>query len=224
PVYEKLKDQLDGANRAHWLAEEMEVLESAETYALDPEQAWRRLKLRNINQKALGVAIAVAAWREREAQERDIPRGRVLKDEGIYEVAQQRPTSKDDLARLRGGPKGLAGSRAGERLLEAVRQGVDVPRGDLPRIERSVRQAQPPQGVMELLRVLLKAQCDAHGVAAKLIATTADLERLALDDEADIPALHGWRRDVFGETALRLKRGEIALKVVKGAVEAFETG
>jgi len=198
------------------------VLESAETYALHPDQAWRRLKLKNMNPKALGVAVAVAAWREREAQERDIPRGRILKDEGLYEVAQQRPRTDEELARLRGGPRGLAGSKAGARLLAAVEEGLALPKSDLPSLSRGPRRSPPPAGVIELLRVLLKARSDAEHVASKLIATAADLEQLAMDDDADIPALHGWRRDVFGEMALRLKRGEIALKVGNGDVQVIE--
>ncbi|MEM9750783.1 MAG: ribonuclease D [Pseudomonadota bacterium] len=218
-IYERLAKDLEDAGRAGWLTEEMAVLEARETYVTEPEDAWKRLKLRNIKPKSLGTAIAVAAWREREAQTRDIPRGRVLKDDGIYELAQQAPRSHEDLSRLRGAPRGLANSKPGERLIAAIAEGLATPRENLPKIERGGRTAAPPQGVVELLKVLLKAECERHNVATKMVASAADIEALALSDTADIPALAGWRREIFGEAALRLKRGELSLRIKNGEIE-----
>jgi len=154
----------------------------------------------------------VAAWRERTAQQRDQPRGRILKDEAIDEVAAQAPTDADAMNRLRSVPKGFAGSKFGPELIEAIRTALKDPEGYAPKIERDTTPVSPAAGaVVELLKVLLKARSEEAGVASKLIATVADLERIANDDRAITPALHGWRREAFGEDALRLKRGELAL-------------
>jgi ribonuclease D len=187
-------------------------------YDVDPENAWKRLKPRKFAAKYLSVLRAVAAWRERTAQTRDQPRGRILKDDAIDEIATQVPTDLDGLNRLRSVPKGFGGSRFGAELMEAIKQGLADPEGYAPKIERSGGPAPVPASgaIVELLKVLLKARAEDAGVAAKLIATVSDLERIAADDHADTPALHGWRREAFGEDALKLKHGELAL-VLDGA-------
>ncbi|MEM8987948.1 MAG: ribonuclease D [Pseudomonadota bacterium] len=218
-VYEKLRAEIDQKGRAGWLEEEMAVLTAAETYAANPEDAWKRLKLRHIKPRQLGVLMKVAEWREREAQTRNIPRGRVVKDDGLMEIVQHPPKTTGDLSRLRGAAKGLANAKGGERLIAAVAEGLAMDRDDLPDLERPKQSRPAPPAVVEMLKVLLKTQCERHNVAPKLIASVADLERIAADQEPDVPALKGWRREVFGEAALKLKAGEIALKVKKGRVE-----
>jgi ribonuclease D len=217
-LYPTLRTQLEKAGRLAWVTEEMAQLVDPANYDVEPENAWRRLRPRKYTAKYLSVLRAVAAWRERTAQMRDQPRGRILKDDAIDEIATQAPTDVEGLNRLRSVPKGFGGSRFGGELIEAVKQGLADPEGYAPKIERAggVQPAPGAGAIVELLKVLLKARAEDAGVAAKLIATVADLERIASDDHADTPALHGWRREAFGEDALRLKRGELAL-VLDGA-------
>lgn len=216
-LYPKLRERLEREGRLAWVTDEMAGLIDPANYDVDPENAWRRLRPRRHTAKYLAVYKAVAAWRERTAQLRDQPRGRILKDEAIDEVATQAPTDADALDRLRSVPKGFSGSRFGPDLLASVREALKDPEGYAPVIDRAKPQASPAAGaVVELLKVLLKARAEEAGVASKLIATVADLEQIANDDEAATPALKGWRREAFGEDALKLKRGELAL-VLDGA-------
>ena len=215
-LYPKLQERLEKTGRLSWVNEEMAALTYKSAYDLDPEKAWRRLKPRKFNAKYLAAFKATAAWRERTAQTRDQPRGRILKDEAIDEVATQAPIDADGLNRLRSVPKGFSGSKFGPDLLEARRVARQDPEAYAPKIERGAAPAQAQGAVVELLKVLLKARSEDAGVASKLIATVADLERVAVDDQADVAALTGWRRKLFGEDALKLKRGELAL-VLEGA-------
>ena len=194
---------------------------SPETYRMEPEHAWQRLKTRVRKPKELAVLIEVAAWREREAQDRDIPRGRVLKDDVIGEIAMQAPTTIERLGSLRSLPKGFERSKWGEAIIEAVKAGLARDVKALPRIERP-RGAVNGQATVELLKVLWRMTAERHGVAAKVIATIDDLDRIAADDAADVPALHGWRRELFGEKALALKHGRLALAVDRNRVVAVE--
>jgi ribonuclease D len=222
-LYPKLRDRLEAEGRLAWVAAEMQALGDPANYDVTPENAWKRLKPRKHAPKYLAVFKSVAAWRERTAQSRDQPRGRILKDEAIDEVATQAPTDAEALNRLRSVPKGFAGSRFGPDLLEAVKSALDAPESYAPVIEKPKPNGGPPNGaVVELLKVLLKARSEDAGVASKLIATMADLEKIASDDEADTPALQGWRLEAFGEDALKLKRGEIALVFDGGRVRAVE--
>lgn len=217
-LYPTLRARLEKAGRIAWVTEEMAQLVDPANYDVDPENAWRRLKPRKYAAKYLAVLRSVAAWRERTAQTRDQPRGRILKDEAIDEIATQIPTDVEGLNRLRSVPKGFGGSRFGPELIEAVKAGLAAPESYAPKIERNGGgQPVPASGaIVELLKVLLKARAEDAGVASKLIATVSDLERIAADDHADTPALHGWRREAFGEDALKLKHGELAL-VLDGA-------
>ncbi|HLK23785.1 MAG TPA: HRDC domain-containing protein, partial [Caulobacteraceae bacterium] len=216
-LYPTLRARLEAEGRLAWVAEEMEALTDPATYDPDPENAWRRLKPRRFTPKYLAVMRGVAAWRERTAQTRDQPRGRILKDDAIDEIATQAPTDADALARLRSLPKGFASSRFGAEIVEAVRTALEDADAYAPAIERKVTPHNPASGaIVELLKVLLKARAEDAGVASKLIATVADLEQIAADDAADVAALHGWRREAFGADALKLKRGELAL-VLDGA-------
>jgi ribonuclease D len=216
-LYPRLRQRLEEEGRLAWVTDEMAALIDPANYDVDPENAWRRLRPRRHTTKYLAVYKAVAAWRERTAQTRDQPRGRILKDEAIDEVATQAPLDAEGLDRLRSVPKGFSGSRFGPDLLAAVREALRDPDSYAPVVERPKASASPAAGaVVELLKVLLKARAEEAGVASKLIATVADLEQIANDDEASNPALHGWRREAFGEDALKLKRGELAL-VLDGA-------
>jgi len=221
-AYPLLRNRLEEQSRIHWVEAEMEALHNDELYYIRPETAWKRLKLRGVKPKEIGVVIKLAEWREREAQARDIPRSRILKDDAIFELARLQPKTKADLSRARSIPAGFERSSAGNAILAAIAAGADIPKGDLPNVARPERQ-KPPADVVELLKVLLKRQCERFHVAPKLIASSADLEEIARADDADVPALKGWRKEVFGDAAVKLKRGELALKLKDGAVEIVET-
>jgi len=220
-VYLKLAADLQKRDRNSWVQAEMDILTSPDTYRADPERAWERLKSRVRKPKELAVLIEVAAWREREAQARDVPRGRVLKDDVIGDIAVQAPTTTERLGHLRSLPKGFERSRWGEQILEAVKRGVERDPKTLPRLER-FRPAVNGAATVELLKVLLRMTAEQHGVAAKVIATVDELDRIAADDEADVPAMKGWRRELFGEKALALKHGRLALAVDRGKVVTLE--
>jgi ribonuclease D len=222
-VFLSLSADLQRRGRSEWVGEEMEVLTSPDTYRADPETAWERLKTRVRKPKELSVLMEVAAWREREAQSRDVPRGRVLKDEAIGDIAMHAPTTMERLATLRSLPRGFERSKWGAEIIEAVKRGLARDPSELPRLDKP-RQGINGSATVELLKVLLRMASEQHGVAAKVIATVEDLERIALDDRADVPALHGWRREMFGEQAIALKRGRLALAVDKGRVVAVERG
>jgi len=220
-VYLKLAEDLERRGRTEWVEAEMAVLTSPETYRMDPSRAWERLKTRVRKPKDLAVLIEVAAWRESEAQSRDVPRSRVLKDEALGDIAVQHPTTIERLGQLRSLPKGFERSRWGVEIVEAVKRGLDRDAKSLPRLERS-RSAPNGAATVELLKVLLRMTAERHGVAAKVIATVDELDRIAADDEADVPALKGWRRELFGDKALALKHGKLALAVERGRVVTVE--
>jgi ribonuclease D len=220
-VYTALVADLGRRGRTDWMIDEMEVLTSPDTYRADPERAWMRLKTRARKPKELGILIEVAAWREREAQTRDVPRSRVLKDETIGDIAVQAPTTPERLATLRSLPKGFERSKWGEGILEAVKRGLGRDPKTLPHIERP-KPAVNGAATVELLKVLLRMTSERHGVAAKVIATVDDLDRIAADDEADVPVLKGWRRELFGERALDLKHGKLALAIERSRVVAVD--
>jgi ribonuclease D len=216
-VYIKLAADLEKRGRTSWVEAEMGILTSPETYRADPANAWERLKARVRKPKELAVLMEIAAWREREAQTRDVPRSRVLKDDVLGDIATQAPTTIEKLGHLRSLPKGFERSRWGEAIVEAVQRGVDRDPKTLPRFER-FRPAQNGAATVELLKVLLRMTAESHGVAAKVIATVDELDRIAADDDADVPAMKGWRRELFGEKAIALKHGKLALAVDKGRV------
>jgi ribonuclease D len=222
-VYIKLAADLAKRNRASWVESEMGILTSPETYRMDPDKAWERLKTRVRKPKELAVLMEVAAWREREAQTRDVPRSRVLKDDVVGDIATQMPTTVERLGQLRSLPKGFERSRWGEQIVEAVVRGLERDPKTLPRFERS-RAAQNGTAIVELLKVLLRMTSESHAVAAKVIATVDDLDRIAADDNADVPALKGWRRELFGDKALALKHGKLALAVEKSRVITVDKG
>jgi ribonuclease D len=216
-VYEVLVAELLRTDRGAWLDEEMAVLTSPDTYRAEPAQAWRRLSGRMRKPREIAVLMEVAAWREGEAQARNVPRGRVLKDEAVIDVASAAPRNAEALARLRTIPAGFERSRTGAEILAAVERGLSRDASEIRMPER-IRRSGGNGAIVELLKVLLKAVCEAEGVAPKIIATVDDLESLADDDAAEVPALQGWRRVLFGEKALALKDGRLALSVVAGRI------
>jgi ribonuclease D len=216
-VYLALSADIAASGREAWVAEEMSVLNSPGTYEVKPENAWQRLKGRIRKPKELALLMELAAWREREAQSRDVPRQRVLKDDALMDIVQRGPRSVEALAELRSVPNGFERSRAGAEVLAAIERGTELDPKTLPRLERE-RGRGGNVAVLDLLKVLLKAVSDAERVAPKIIASSDDLEAIAFDDEADVPALQGWRREVFGEKALALKNGALSLRIVRGRV------
>jgi ribonuclease D len=220
-VFKALDADLKKRGRSDWVSEEMEVLTSPRTYDNDPTRAWERLKTRVRKPKELGVLMEVAAWREREAQSRDVPRSRVLKDDAIGDIATHAPTSLEKLAHLRSIPKGFERSKWGADIVAAVERGLGRDPQTLPKLEKP-RSNAAGSAIVELLKVLLRMTSERHHVAAKVIATIDDLEQIAASDKADVPALHGWRRELFGEAALALKHGQLALAIDKGRVVRVE--
>ncbi|MDN2584239.1 ribonuclease D [Aquibium sp. ELW1220] len=222
-VYEKLKAQIDTEGRADWLTEEMEILTARRTYDPHPEDAWKRLKMRMRKPQELAVLQAVATWREFEARERNVPRGRVIKDDAIYEVAQQQPRDAAALARLRTIPKGWERSGQATGLIAAVNAALAIPKDQMPRLPQQLHSPEGSAAAAELLKVLLKLVSDEQNVAAKMLASSDDIERIAAEGEkAAVPALQGWRREVFGEKALMLVEGRLALKFDERKVSVFE--
>jgi len=217
-AYVKLRGQLERENRFEWIEDEHRQLCSPELYACDPAQAWKRLKLRKHKADYLAVLANVAAWRETVAQEVNRPRGRILKDDAIQEIALQKPRTAEALDRLRAVPSGFARSRHGIGLIAAINAAVENPSSFAPHVERQEQSPQPPGALIELLRVLLKQVSDEAGVAPRLIANAADLETIARMSNPDVPALSGWRRELFGEKALALKAGRLALSAAPGGV------
>ncbi|MEL7272812.1 MAG: ribonuclease D [Pseudomonadota bacterium] len=221
-VYQSLKADLEKQGRKSWVDEEMDILTNPETYDLPVEKAWTRLKMRVRKPRDLAVMKAVAQWREEEARERDIPRGRVMKDDAVYEIAQQHPKDTKALSRLRALPRGFENSRHAEGLLDAIADAMAIEEADLPKVPRPTRSPEGTGAATELLKVLLKTVAERHGVAAKVIATSDDLEKIAADDHAEVPALSGWRMKLFGRQALELKRGDIALGFEDKKIQIIE--
>ncbi|MCF3947137.1 ribonuclease D [Acidiphilium sp. AL] len=221
-VYEALRDRLERDSRFDWVAEEMAVLAEPGTYRTEPEEAWKRLKLRGANRRQLALIQAIAAWREREAMRIDIPRQRVVKDEQIPELAAIAPSNPDDLTRVRGLSKGFAEGKSGTSLLAAIREAKSLPDSALPLLPRANEFLKPSPAMVALLKVLLAECASAHHVAARLIASSEDIDRLAGEDAPDLPCLHGWRAEIFGTDALRLKAGKIALAARGKRIETID--
>lgn len=217
-IYRFLQGELDRSGRADWVVEEMATLIDPNTYVTDPEQAWRRLKLRIKNRKSLAVMIELAAWRERLAQAQDVPRARILRDEALYDIANHAPTDPDELGQLRTLSEGFSRSQRAREIIDAVKRGLARDMKTVPPLKQGQPLSAEATATVELLKVLLKACAAQHGVAPRLIADASDLERIAAEAAPEVPALTGWRHKMFGEIAMRLKRGEIALALENGEV------
>ena len=218
-VYLALKAKLDESGRAHWLADEMRILTSPSTYDMKPEDAWQRLKGRIRKPRDLALLMELSTWRELEARERNVPRSRVLKDDAVIDIVTSAPRSVEALGKLRSIPSGFERSRAGTDILAAVEAGMARDPKTLPSLERTERR-NTNSATVELLKVLLKMVAETEGVAPKVLANVDDLEAIAQDDAAEVPALNGWRLPVFGEKALALKHGRLALAIEQGKVVA----
>ena len=212
-VYIRLSQRLAQDHRLSWVAEEMAILNNPATYRADPETAWERLRPRTGNRRLLYCLKEVAAWREREAQRVNIPRQRLIKDEALLEIAATVPANADALARVRGVTRGFAEGRSGTALLEVLAAVRKLPDADLPAPAQLRDAARPSPALVSLLNVLLAAKSEQHHVASRLVASSDDIDRLALEEDPAIPALHGWRREVFGNDALLLKQGRASLGV-----------
>jgi len=221
-IYRYFAKQLEKTKRYDWVSEEMDILNSPSTYYVDPENAWLRMKIRTNKPKFLGMLKELGRWREIEAQERDMPRNRVAKDETLFEVAAHPPSSPEQLDKIRGLPKGFSRSRAGKSMLKAVEVAFQIPDDELPRLDKAKpRPATPPMA--DLLKVLLKIKSQEAGVAARMVASSQELESWAAtrkDDE--FRGLKGWRKEIFGNDAVKLMSGELALTALKGDIEIVE--
>jgi ribonuclease D len=222
-VYERLAATLKRTNRESWVAEEVSALQDPALYRIEPELAWKRLKPRTSNKRFLAMLAAIAAWREREAQTRDIPRGRVLKDEALTEIAAHPPEDTEALEKVRAVPKGFAASRLGKGLVEAIEAGRNAPppegsEGSAP----SRRRREPSPAAIDLLKTLLRLRCEAASVAPRLIANAEDIEKLAAGDDDGVAALSGWRAEVFGNDARLLRKGDLAIALENGEAVIVE--
>lgn len=221
-IYEEFHERLEANGRAYWLAEEMERLTDPSIYSIDPKEAWLRLKTRSNSPKFLAVARALGEWRETEAQRKNLPRNRVLRDDTLLDIAARQPLTDRDLDKTRGVGRNFGSSKPGQAIIEAIQTALDSPQEDWPQPKF---RPDLPSGIgptVELLKVLLKLCSEEKGVAQRLVASSDDLQNIAADDNADVPAMHGWRRELFGQYALQLKHGQIGLKLKNGEVVFVE--
>ncbi len=210
-VYRELARRLEKNGRVQWLSEEMAVLANPKTYDLDPAKAWRRLKTRSSDRRYLAILHELAAWREIEAQHRDVPRNRIMRDEQLFDIAARAPHTAEELAHTRGMGKGYAQGRAGKGILKAIEAGQALGEPELPTPAIKPKPSAGLGATVDLFKVLLKIKCDQHKVAQKLVANSHDLEQIAADDAAPVRGLQGWRYEIFGADALALKHGKLAL-------------
>jgi ribonuclease D len=221
-VYQKLSERLEADDRLSWVAEEMAVLSNPDTYRADPQTMWQRLRSRSSNRRYLGQLRALAAWREQEAQRVNIPRQRLVRDETLLELAAAAPATVEALARTRGLSRGFVEGPMGGALLAVIEAAKQLPNDALPEAPSDRQGPRPSPALVALLKVLLAAKCEQHHVAARLVASSDDIDRLAVEDEPDVAALHGWRRTVFGDAAMALRQGRIALGVDGREVKLVE--
>lgn len=221
-VYEHLSDELDRTGRRAWVEEEMAALLDPDRYRTEPDEAWNRIKIRRPRRQALAILREIAAWREREAQHADIPRSWVVRDEALAEIAQNPPRGDRDLERIRALKPQQARGSTGRALLDAVRRALQSPEDTWPDLPPRKKPVSGHESLVALLQALLRLRCEKHGVAMSLVAKRRDLDRIATEDDPDVPALHGWRREVFGNDALALRDGRLALTGTGRGVEAVE--
>lgn len=219
-IYRELRKQVEQTRRWDWVEDELTVLRSIDTYVVQPEEAWERLKMKINRPRDLAALKVLAEWRERKAQTTDQPRSRIFKDDALYDLAMQRPLTPDAFDKLRAVPRGFGRSSAAAEIMELLKGVEALQKSELPTLPERYRGPSPKGAVGDLVRVLLKSVAEQHGVAARIIATSDDIDALVLDDDADVPALKGWRRKLFGDKALAIKHGRIGLAATrKGVVE-----
>jgi ribonuclease D len=221
-IYKTLVQQVEETRRWDWVEDELSTMRSIDTYVIQPEQAWERLKAKLNRPRDLAALKAIAAWREKRAQDTDQPRSRVLKDDALIELAMQRPSSPEGFDKLRAVQRGYGRSAAAGEIISIIKAVEALPKAELPDMPERYRGPSPKGAVGDLVRVLLKAVSEQHGVAARIIATSDDIDALVLDDNADVPALKGWRRKLFGDKALAIKHGKIGLAATRKGVIEFE--
>lgn len=221
-IYKALVQQVDETGRWDWVEDELSTMRSIDTYVIKPDQAWERLKTKLSRPRDLAALKALAAWREKRAQDADQPRSRVLKDDALVELAMQRPSSPEAFDKLRAVQRGYGRSAAAAEIISILKQVEALPKSELPAMPERYRGPSPKGAVGDLVRVLLKAVSEQHGVAARIIATSDDIDALVLDDDADVPALKGWRRKLFGDKALAIKHGKIGLAATRKGVVEFD--
>ncbi|MBO6826303.1 MAG: ribonuclease D [Sneathiella sp.] len=212
-AYKKLAAMLEETGRENWLTSEMKILESPETYFIPPQEAWKRIKTRNNKPRFLAILKSIAAWRENQAHQQDIPRNRILRDEALLDIAGNPPKNAEKLSHVRGIGKKFAEGGMGKGLLAAIEEGRKVPDDECPVVARKAPPAKGIGPLVDLLRVMLKMRCEENDVAQKLVCSSGDLEKIASEEEPDVPAMKGWRYEVFGRDALALKAGEIAFTI-----------
>lgn len=219
-IYASLCTKIEELDRWSWVEDENAILTSIDTYVIKPENAWRRLKMKVNRPRDLAALKMLAEWREQRAQNKDQPRNRVLKDDAIYELAVQRPLSSQRFEKLRAVPRGFGRSSAAGEIISVLNKVEALPKEGLPELPARVRGPSPKGPIGDLIRVLLKSVSEREGVAARIIATSDEIDGLVLDDNADVPALKGWRRKIFGDKALAIKHGRIGLAATrKGVIE-----
>lgn len=220
-IYKKLKEKLELSGREHWLNEEIGDMLNIESYTIKPKEAWKRVKIRNSNRRFNAIVHRIAEWREEEAQRRNIPRNRIMRDEVLLELSAVRPTHTNALISIRGLGANFASSKSGKDIIKAIKETLELPDNALPKISRRKPPSQNTDPIVELLKVLLKLVCKSENVAPKLLANVEDLEKIAENDDADVKALNGWRYDIFGKNAIALKNGEVAFAIKEGEIDVF---
>ncbi len=220
-IYKKLKARLEKSGREHWLDEELADLTNKDTYIIRPEDAWKRIKIRNNNRRFNAIVRKIAEWRESQAQSRNMPRNRIMRDEVLLELCAVRPQHTNALTSIRGLGANFASSKAGKSVIGAIKDALALPDDQLPKISRRPPPSQNTDPIVELLKVLLKLVCKRENVAPKLLANVEDLEKIAEDDNADVKALRGWRYDLFGKDAIALKNGKEAFAIKNGEIFIF---
>lgn len=223
-IYEKLDAELKRTDRESWIADEICALQNPALYAMDPTQAWKRMKARTTSKRFLAMLAAIAEWREREAQTRDIPRGRVLKDEALLEIAAHPPETADGLERVRAIPKGFANSRMGKTLMDAIEKGRNAPPPEGIEADRPRRKREPSQAAVDLLKTLLRLRAEHAHVAPRLIANAEDIENIAAHEDDRVAALGGWRAEIFGNDARALRDGQLAIALRDGRAVVVKPG
>jgi len=221
-IYKKLAAQLKENGREHWLNEELAHMLDKESYIIKPVNAWKRIKIRNSNRRFNAIVHKIAQWRETEAQRRNIPRNRVMRDEVLLELSAVRPTHKNALTSVRGLGANFSSSRGSDAVISAIAEAMEMDESDLPKVSHKRPPSQNTDPIVELLKVLLKFVCKSENVAPKLIANADDLEKIAENDIANVKALHGWRYDIFGKDAIALKNGEVAFAIKDSKIVILE--
>lgn len=210
-VYRKLSAELDKRGRTSWVLQEEKILADPKTYRSDPAEAWKRVKVKTPKPKTLAVLRALAAWREEQARGRDIPKGWILRDETLAEIAGQIPTSQAQLAKIRGLSEDMSKGRVGDSVLKLIEETLKSDPKTWPQPEKKAPLSPTVAATVDILRMLMKVQCAEAGVATKLLGTAEDIEDLAATGNPENPLLKGWRFELFGREALALKNGDLAI-------------